>query len=561
MKYNEFIKKIVSSAVALFMTATIGQGTLLANATDNDFSSAEINNNLYTTGDGIWESAEDLNIPLENKSVLDIKSLPSSVDNSTSVYFPSIGNQGQLNSCAGWATTYYQYSYEVNKMLGVSTTSNNVYSPSWTYNYINGGLNNPTTLSSAYEILKNHGAMKLADYTHPTLLSSYSFEWSSNTQKMVDALRYRVNRYYVYCSSSYDLYNVKNQLSNGKVGVIWTNSSGWTTTNTTTGDSIIIKGSSLGSGGHFMTVVGYDDNVTATYNGATFVGAFKLANSWGTSFGNDGYVWVAYDALNSTSILGNWETQANYRTQIFGGNNEVNFVNIETYNTYYVGRVRYVSTDAWHNNIYGDIGSSATTPKFTPSTYLTSNPADLAHATYKEILFDYFDNPNLNVGNYIHSQFTTKISNSTSNTTYRIYLSIMDNRCKTILPNDTVAGSLNGNGGSYSRTFSLNLKKGRISTYDNGNITNSDISALSSFLLGNDNLSTLQGYLADMNDDEVLDSTDLTLLLQAMSNQSTSINVMNVYLPEIGLTVREFITSQYGLAYLREVEALCTHAA
>ena len=39
--------------------------------------------------------------------------------------------------------------------------------------------------------------------------------------------------------------------------------------------------------GHAMCVVGYDDTLFGT-------GAFKLINSWGTSWGNNGYFWMSY---------------------------------------------------------------------------------------------------------------------------------------------------------------------------------------------------------------------------------------------------------------------------
>lgn len=40
-------------------------------------------------------------------------------------------------------------------------------------------------------------------------------------------------------------------------------------------------------GGHAMCVVGYDDQL--------YGGAFEVQNSWGTSWGNDGYTWIKYD--------------------------------------------------------------------------------------------------------------------------------------------------------------------------------------------------------------------------------------------------------------------------
>ena len=45
--------------------------------------------------------------------------LPSFVDNSTSKYFPAIGDQGGLGSCTFWAQVYYQFTYMMNREMDV----------------------------------------------------------------------------------------------------------------------------------------------------------------------------------------------------------------------------------------------------------------------------------------------------------------------------------------------------------------------------------------------------------------------------------------------------------
>lgn len=323
------------------------------------------------------------------------------------------------------------------------------------------------------------------------------------------------------------------------------------------GENIIVRGSSYNNGGHFMAVVGYDDTITTTYNGVTMTGAFKLANSWGANWhdGNNGYIWVAYDALNSSSIYGtDWQIGLNgSRTKIFGSNNEINFVDINYYPAYYIGKVEYISNDPWHNMIYGDINTTASTPKFTPKTG-TGSVSNLANPEYRIVVFDYFSNPNLNAGDYLHSSFATKIANSRTNNTYRIYISLMDSLCKKILPNDTIAGSITN--GYYSRTLNLNLSKGKIASYGNGNITSEDISLLSSYILGNASLSTLQGYLADMNNDGSIDSFDLVLMRQAMSPNNSVSEIMDTYIPEFNSTIEEFILNEYGTVALEYAESL-----
>jgi hypothetical protein len=57
-----------------------------------------------------------------------------------------------------------------------------------------------------------------------------------------------------------------------------------------------------------MTVVGYNDDIWIDINGNGAVdrgekGALRIANSWGTGWGESGFRWVAYDALKLTSAV------------------------------------------------------------------------------------------------------------------------------------------------------------------------------------------------------------------------------------------------------------------
>lgn len=51
------------------------------------------------------------------------KSSYSAIDNSLNSAFPSIKSQYSVGSCAAFSTVYYQYTYYVNKMKGLSSAS------------------------------------------------------------------------------------------------------------------------------------------------------------------------------------------------------------------------------------------------------------------------------------------------------------------------------------------------------------------------------------------------------------------------------------------------------
>ena len=62
------------------------------------------------------------------------------------------------------------YSRTTKKLVNGQYTNieGNIYSPTWTYNYINGGANNGTYLEDAYRVLKYQGAMTLANMPYNT---------------------------------------------------------------------------------------------------------------------------------------------------------------------------------------------------------------------------------------------------------------------------------------------------------------------------------------------------------------------------------------------------------
>ena len=162
---------------------------------------------------------------IESKTTL---SLPSSVDLSTSPYFPPIGDQGPYKSCVSWATTYYQFTYEAHKLNNITTTASNAYSPRWTFNFTNHGTNCGTDCYEAYHVLQYQGAVTMSDY--PYNVTSGFYDWLNNEGAMVNALKTKltdcttisldtaVNQ--ITSNTDTDLNAFKQKLSDGKVLLI-----------------------------------------------------------------------------------------------------------------------------------------------------------------------------------------------------------------------------------------------------------------------------------------------------------------------------------------------------
>lgn len=245
-----------------------------------------------------------------------LAAVPAQVDNSTLAAFPKIGNQGGQSSCVAWATTYYLMSHQICMSLGCDNKNlaERVYSPRWTYNMINGGVDAGSNFSSAFSLLSLHGAAKMSELPYN---SFDPLSWDMNPADWRNALDNRVtSNFSVGINTDTGMASVKQLLANGNVVTFGTYISSWqyanvqsqpSTTSPFQGQTIVI--SQNGSlGGHAMTIVGYDDSIWVDMNASGIVdagevGAFKIANSWGAAWGNAGYVWASYDAFRTTSSV------------------------------------------------------------------------------------------------------------------------------------------------------------------------------------------------------------------------------------------------------------------
>lgn len=283
--------------------------------------------------------------------------LPDSVDNSESEYFPKIDSQGSVGSCVAWANAYYQFTYTINKLMGVPTTDENTFSPKWIYNFANGGNDLGSSPEDVYSLMKEIGNVPITmvpyDYDYTT--------WSPQEEIWKTAARYRLSDFQYFdevgeeetqitSPDDSDLEVIKTALANGEVLTYTTCIYSWESTSIKANSGAPENDSYVGQeavyarigsdGSHRMTLVGYNDNIWIDINNNDAIddgemGAFKIANSWGTGYGNNGFMWVAYDALNKVTSVENGPT-ASSRQRIFSFISRIDVLPYDSHSNLYL---------------------------------------------------------------------------------------------------------------------------------------------------------------------------------------------------------------------------------
>ena len=253
-------------------------------------------------------------------------------------HLPPIDNQGGLGTCASQAITYTQMTNAVSRLLHSmdedikwnpsSGDTSTIFAPKFTYNFSGAGT------AWVYDIIKDHGAALLKDCFFYTTESGYktgdslynrqpqTIGWQVTEGELEKALDYRITGYEQIWTNTINnnltyseggdalMYKIKDALLQGNVVVTGGFSYSWEYQSFTPAE---VKGTTAKageqvcthavgkSGGHQVSIVGYDDNVLCHVNGITMQGAFLIANSWGDTWANDGYFWMMYDAVNDVS--------------------------------------------------------------------------------------------------------------------------------------------------------------------------------------------------------------------------------------------------------------------
>lgn len=467
--------------------------------------------------------------------------LPSTVDLSASESFPCIRDQGNSNSCVGWATTYYQFGYQVATMndWNAKTDTTKQFSPRWTYNFINRGYDSGCFSSEAYKFLSVHGAVRYSEFTPSTNGSQYEHTaWYVDKEDTINALRYRVSDYQRYYFSestdntpitSYndtELYNMKRWLNNGNVLVISTDSIVWVLDklpemSSNAGEHVCIRHEDRdhGRSGHAMAVVGYDDNIQYDLNGDGIIqdyekGAFKVANSIGNKYCNRGFIWVMYDALNKES---------NTEEQNIGIRNAI----FEDY-SYYV-----ITVSEYPLELVAEVSITATARNQTTINLKSSDwnsfaPQDEVGTLFSglggALSFSGLENVSetatfpFDLGSVVESSASWKnyyievIDDSTNNNRTVINrIDILDSNGEYVV-SDTDTKIIDGTNSCYRYMIGL---VGDVN--NSGSVNTFDVTALQSYLANGSTLSTPILKVSDVNDDGDVNSFDVTCIQRVLA--------------------------------------------
>jgi Papain family cysteine protease len=203
-------------------------------------------------------------------------------------FAPAAGDQGHQGSCVAWSSAYAARTVAEAARTGEDPNSLK-FSPSFLYNQI--GLDNcdGTYIERAMEFMTQNGSVPYDQFPY----SDQDCAKQPDQHLLDEARQYKMRGFNRLTpgdrNNAIDLRAIKENISQGAPVVIGMMVGGsymqpmqgqdlWTPS--------AEDRSLMGFGGHAQCVVGYDDR--------KYGGAFLLMNSWGPSWGNNGFAWVRY---------------------------------------------------------------------------------------------------------------------------------------------------------------------------------------------------------------------------------------------------------------------------
>jgi C1A family cysteine protease len=205
---------------------------------------------------------------------------------SYSLVMPPVGYQGSEGSCVAWSVGYAARSCMQYYASNATSYSNatNIFSPEYVFNQIKFGTNcGASAMIDAMSLMVNQGVCSWQSMPYS---AANGCSLMPTSTQISEAANFKVSKYALL--SPGDQTTIKTMIASKKpvpftcnidynfkyatVGTIWKTYAGF-------------------AGSHAMVICGYDDAKNA----------YKVMNSWGTAWGDGGYIWIDYNLLPTIS--------------------------------------------------------------------------------------------------------------------------------------------------------------------------------------------------------------------------------------------------------------------
>jgi hypothetical protein len=204
-------------------------------------------------------------------------------------FVPAIEDQGGYGTCVGWASAYYGRTIldaRLQNNTNQTSITNATFSPVFTY--LNANVENDYNcqggafIGKAMETMVEKGVPYYKDF-------NVMCETDIPNEILDIAKPHRIKDFTRLFgsdeSNEIKIDGVKRSLINGNPVII-----GFKVENSFFSAKTVYEPDNLGTeGGHAMCVIGFDDD--------KYGGSFELVNSWGSTWGNEGFMWVRYEDL------------------------------------------------------------------------------------------------------------------------------------------------------------------------------------------------------------------------------------------------------------------------
>lgn len=221
-------------------------------------------------------------------------------------YLPPVRMQGQQGSCVAWSSGYYTYTYEVARQLRLTPEQMKEprwqFSPAYLYNQGNNGRDNGMQVARGFELLRDTGCASLAEMPYDE--NDYKVKPGDKAKER--AVRYKATRIAHLFRGKYvggaapELDKLRTFLADTQtpfvmaIPIFTDFPNGSVQPDYIFNTAVDTKNRENFYGLHAVTVIGYDEDKKA----------FRMVNSWGPEWGDQGFLWLADDFVLNYAVEG-----------------------------------------------------------------------------------------------------------------------------------------------------------------------------------------------------------------------------------------------------------------